>query len=82
MLVYDLIIVGAGISGSSAAYQFCKNKPSQQTCLLLEQFELLHNKGSSHGNSRITRYNYTDPVYARMGMLCLEMWKTAQKEAK
>lgn len=34
--------------------------------LLLEQFDLLHRRGSSHGDSRIIRYTYVQDVYVRL----------------
>lgn len=57
---YDVVVVGAGIFGSCTAYN-CQ-KLGLKT-LLLEQFELGHGKGSSHGKSRITRYAHTEVEY-------------------
>ncbi|CAI2357263.1 unnamed protein product [Caenorhabditis sp. 36 PRJEB53466] len=57
---YDVIVVGAGIFGSCTAYN-CQ-KLGLKT-LLLEQFELSHSNGSSHGKSRITRYAHTEVEY-------------------
>uniref|UniRef100_A0A8R1DVC7 sarcosine oxidasee (formaldehyde-forming) n=1 Tax=Caenorhabditis japonica TaxID=281687 RepID=A0A8R1DVC7_CAEJA len=57
---YDVIVVGAGIFGSCTAYN-CQ-KLGLKT-LLLEQFELGHVNGSSHGKSRITRYAHTEVEY-------------------
>ena len=34
--------------------------------LLVEQFALGHDRGSSHGAARITRHSYADPAYARL----------------
>lgn len=53
--VYDAIVVGAGIEGSSTAYHLAK---TGKRTLLLEQFPLPHSRGSSHGQSRITRKAY------------------------
>ncbi|MBA4373606.1 MAG: FAD-dependent oxidoreductase [Thermodesulfovibrio sp.] len=33
---YDLVVVGGGLSGLGAAYEFLKNAPRQATCLILE----------------------------------------------
>lgn len=81
---YQVIVVGAGIHGSAAAYKIT-NKLGQSNpgsrILLLEQFDLLHNKGSSHGHSRICRYSDRDPVYARMGFESIKQWKQIEKKA-
>ena len=52
---FDLIVVGAGIMGSASAYYAARGGAS---VLLLEQFRFLHRRGSSHGESRITRLTY------------------------
>ncbi|CAJ0583412.1 unnamed protein product, partial [Mesorhabditis spiculigera] len=57
---YDVVVIGAGIMGSCAAYH-CQKRGLKT--LLLEQFSLGHNKGSSHGKSRIIRYAHTEGVY-------------------
>jgi glycine/D-amino acid oxidase-like deaminating enzyme len=49
---FDVIIIGAGAMGSASAFYLAKEG---KKVLLLEQFELLHNKGSSHGESPIQR---------------------------
>ncbi|ONI34009.1 hypothetical protein PRUPE_1G458800 [Prunus persica] len=43
---FDVIVVGAGIMGSSTAYQTAKR---DQKTLFLEQFDFLHHRGSSRG---------------------------------
>ncbi|UMM42085.1 hypothetical protein L5515_018056 [Caenorhabditis briggsae] len=57
---YDVVVVGAGIFGSCTAYH-CQRLGLRT--LLLEQFNIGHANGSSHGKSRITRYAHTDPEY-------------------
>ncbi|HHO55796.1 MAG TPA: FAD-dependent oxidoreductase [Trueperaceae bacterium] len=68
---YDLIIVGAGIAGASAAYEFSKQGGN---VLLLEQYQFLHDKGSSHGGSRIFRYAYEDPSYVKLAIEAGLLW--------
>ncbi|KAK7475221.1 hypothetical protein BaRGS_00033525, partial [Batillaria attramentaria] len=63
---YDVIVVGAGIEGSSAAYHLVKH--GQET-LLLEQ-------------SRITRYAYPEDYYTHMMLDAFPMWDTLQTEAR
>ncbi|PIC14416.1 hypothetical protein B9Z55_026741 [Caenorhabditis nigoni] len=57
---FDVVVVGAGIFGSCTAYH-CQ-KLGLKT-LLLEQFNLGHSNGSSHGKSRIIRYAHASPEY-------------------
>ena len=59
---YDVVVVGAGINGLSSAYHLLSRGVGRVA--LLEQFELLHGRGSSHGYSRITRSTYNSARYA------------------
>ncbi|XP_052800944.1 peroxisomal sarcosine oxidase-like isoform X2 [Mya arenaria] len=62
--VYDVVVVGAGIEGSATAYHLAK---SGKHVLLVDQFPLPHSRGSSHGQSRITRKAYgPQDFYTRM----------------
>ncbi|XP_022093233.1 peroxisomal sarcosine oxidase-like, partial [Acanthaster planci] len=74
---YDCIVVGAGVEGSAAGYQLTKIGCKT---LLLEQFKLGHNKGSSHGHSRITRYAYQQKHYADMMLECFQAWERLERE--
>jgi sarcosine oxidase len=49
---FDVIVVGLGAFGSATLYQLAKRGAS---VLGIDQFAPPHNKGSSHGNTRITR---------------------------
>ena len=51
------VIIGAGAMGSAAAYHLAKRG---EPVVLIEQFELGHSRGSSHGAARITRHSYAD----------------------
>jgi sarcosine oxidase/L-pipecolate oxidase len=50
--IYDVAVIGGGVMGSATAYYLSK---SCKNVILLEQFDFLHRKGSSHGDSR---YSY------------------------
>ena len=52
------VIIGAGAMGSAAAYHLARRG---EPVVLIEQFALLHDRGSSHGAARITRHSYADP---------------------
>jgi sarcosine oxidase len=78
MPTFDLIILGAGALGSAAAYHAAKRG---QRVLLLEQFEIDHQRGSSHGVSRIIRYSYDHPVYVRLAKAAYPLWAEVEREA-
>ncbi len=52
----------------------------QSTKFLLLQFPLPHSRGSSHGQSRIIRYAYSDKIYADMMQEAYPMWHQLEKE--
>ncbi|KAJ4707712.1 putative Sarcosine oxidase [Melia azedarach] len=74
---FDVIVVGAGIMGSSTAYQLAKRG---QKTLLLEQFDFLHHRGSSHGESRTIRATYPEDYYFPMVLESSLLWEQAQSE--
>ncbi|CAG5133380.1 unnamed protein product [Candidula unifasciata] len=76
--VYDVIVIGAGIEGSSSAYNLVKQG---LRVLLLDQFPLPHSRGSSHGQSRITRYVYEDEFYVRMMVDAFPLWSRLEQES-
>ncbi len=76
---YDLIIVGAGIAGASAAYEFSKQGDN---VLLLEQYQFLHTKGSSQGGSRIFRHAYENPNYIKLAIEAGELWRELEHNLK
>ncbi|XP_064892966.1 peroxisomal sarcosine oxidase [Columba livia] len=75
---YDVIVIGAGIQGSFAAYHLAQR---HRDTLLLEQFILPHSRGSSHGQSRITRSAYPQAHYARMMPDSFRLWRRLEDEA-
>jgi sarcosine oxidase len=75
--MYDTIIIGAGAAGSSTALALARRG---QKVLLLEQFSVPHERGSHHGHSRIFRFAYDDPDYARLAMRSLDHWRKLERE--
>jgi sarcosine oxidase len=73
-----IVIVGAGAMGSAAAYHLARRG---EPVLLVEQFELGHSRGSSHGAARITRHSYADPRYARLMPAAFRAWKELEADA-
>lgn len=76
--IYDCCVIGAGAMGSATAYHLARNGKS---CLLIEQFEVGHENGSSHGNSRIFRLSYEDTVYVSLARAAKPMWLELEAEA-
>ncbi|GAV62541.1 DAO domain-containing protein [Cephalotus follicularis] len=74
---FDVIVVGAGVMGSSTAYQLAKRG---QKTLLVEQFDFLHHRGSSHGESRTIRATYPEDYYHDMVMESSLLWEEAQQQ--
>jgi len=75
---FDVIVIGAGGVGSAAAYYLAK---AGKSVLLLEQFELNHQQGSSYGYSRVIRYTYDNPTYIDLMRDAYPLWFALQDEA-
>ncbi|MBY8875054.1 N-methyl-L-tryptophan oxidase [Micromonospora sp. PLK6-60] len=79
MAVHDVIVVGLGGMGSSAAYHLAARG---QRVLGLERFGPAHDRGSSHGGSRITRQAYfEDPAYVPLLLRAYELWERLERDA-
>lgn len=74
----DLIIVGAGLAGSAAAWAASARGLN---VVVLEAFEPGHRNGSSHGSARIFRRAYPDPLYVRMTGTAGELWRQLEDQA-
>ncbi len=74
----DLIIVGAGLAGSAAAWAASARGTD---VVVLEAFGPGHRRGSSHGSARIFRRAYPDPLYVRLTGQAGELWRKLADEA-
>jgi sarcosine oxidase len=74
----DVVVVGSGIMGAATAWRLSRG---ERSVVLLEQFEVGHARGSSHGASRIFRFSYDDPLYVRMAMDALPLWRELEDES-
>lgn len=63
--------------GSAAAWHLA-SRGDEVT--LLEQFPPGHDRGSSHGSSRIFRLAYADPFYVGLAVRALPLWRRLQEE--
>jgi sarcosine oxidase len=69
---YDVIVAGVGGMGSAAAYELARRG---RRVLALEQFALGHDRGSSHGLTRIIRRAYYEhPDYVPLVCRAFERW--------
>src|SRR5438552_16916730 len=71
-------IVGAGIMGLATARALSR-RGCQVT--IYEQFEVGHDRGSSHGRSRIFRLAYPDPKWVRLAQDALRGWRELEEES-
>ena len=75
-----IVIVGAGIVGLSTAYSLLTQGVRNVT--ILEQEVVDHARSSSHGFSRLLRFEYgSDAFYSNMVNLSLKRWKKLQEVA-
>lgn len=73
---YDVIVIGLGGMGSAAAYRLARRG---QRVLGLDRHGPVHDQGSSHGGSRITRQAYfEDPAYVPLLLRAAELWPSVE----
>src|SRR4029453_894447 len=76
---YDVVVVGVGGMGSAALYHLARRG---KRVLGLERFDVLHERGSSHGLTRIIRLAYFEhPDYVPLLRRAYELWRELEREA-
>lgn len=79
MHVHDAIVLGVGAMGSAACWQLARRGHS---VLGLEQFGLAHDRGSSHGQTRIIRKAYFEhPDYIPLLHRAYGLWHALEAES-
>ena len=76
---YDVIVIGVGGMGSAAAWHLAR-----RGCrvLGLEQFNIPHDLGSSHGQTRIIRLAYSEhPSYVPLLRRAYTLWREIEERA-
>lgn len=77
---FDLIVVGSGGMGSSAFYHAAM---SGRRVLALDRFPAAHDRGSSHGESRIIRQAYFEhPNYVPLLLDAYQLWDQLEKNTQ
>src|SRR5918992_1634000 len=69
---WDAIVVGGGAMGTATAWQLARR---DRAVLLVERSTIGHERGSSHGPTRIFRLSYHHPDYVAMARRALEDWR-------
>lgn len=75
---YDHIVIGAGVIGTATAYWLAKSGASD--VLVIEQFELGHDRGASEDHSRIIRHAYHNTTYTALTHAMFEHWSELEAE--
>lgn len=74
---FDTIVVGVGGMGSATCFELARRG---QRVLGLDQFPLVHDRGSSHGESRIIRKAYFEhPDYVPLLHRAYELWHELER---
>ena len=77
---YEAVVIGGGINGLASLYHLLRL--GCRRAVLIERFSLGHERGSSHGFSRVTRSAYIDADYVRLVQAALrEEWPRLEREA-
>mgnify|MGYP000847691186 CR=1 FL=1 len=76
---YNTIVIGVGGMGSATCYELAKRG---QTVLGIEQFDIPHDMGSSHGYTRIIRLAYYEhPSYVMLLRRAYELWEEIERRS-
>jgi sarcosine oxidase len=74
----DVVVVGAGVMGLASAWAL---ERAGRDVIVLEQFEVGHPYGSSHGVARIFRFAYDDPEWVAFAQEALPLWRELEEES-
>ena len=79
--VVGALVVGGGVTGLATAWHLARR--GVERVALVERFRVGHDRGSSHGFSRITRSTYGDPMWVRLMQVAHgEEWPRLEAEAR
>jgi len=74
----DVVVVGAGVMGLASSRALTR---AGRTPVVLEQFNVGHMHGSSHGATRIFRLAYEEPEWVRLAQEALPLWRELEAES-
>ncbi len=79
MAAYDVIVIGLGAMGSAAVRALAGRG---RRVLGVDRFDPPHDRGSSHGRTRIIRETYFEhPVYVPLVRRAYELWEELERES-
>jgi glycine/D-amino acid oxidase-like deaminating enzyme len=73
-----VVVIGGGAMGSAAAWALTR---AGREVLLLERFGPGHDRGGSHGSTRIFRLMYAEGDYVRLAQRALRAWRDLESES-
>ncbi len=77
--MFDVIVIGVGGMGSASLYHLARRGLK---ALGIEQFDIPHDRGSSHGVNRIIRLAYLEhPSYVPLLRRAYELWRELERVA-
>ena len=78
-MTYDVIVIGCGGVGSAAIYHLARRGAK---VLGLDQFPSGHDRGSSHGHTRVIRQAYFEhPDYVPLLQHAYDLWANLEQES-
>jgi len=74
----DVLVVGLGAMGSAALYHLALAGAEP---VGLDQYAVGHDRGSSHGRSRVFRLAYPKPDYVGLARAALPLWRALEERS-
>src|SRR5687767_7023242 len=79
MAAFDVVVCGLGVTGSAALYELARRG---KRVLGLDRFPPGHDRGSSHGETRIIRLAYFEhPSYVPLLRRAYTLWRELERAA-
>ncbi|MCI0488799.1 MAG: N-methyl-L-tryptophan oxidase [Blastocatellia bacterium] len=78
MASYDIAVIGAGIMGTTAACDAARRGAR----VALIDHSMPNPRASSIDHSKVFRFAYPDPLYARMAAAALPLWRALEDESR
>src|SRR5690348_16134988 len=79
MAAFDVVVIGLGAMGSAALYHLTQRGVR---AVGIEQFTPGHDRGSSHGDTRIIRLGYFEhPSYVPLVRAAIPLWRALDRSS-